>query len=144
MPLDPATIPPQPPSVDDATTLAELLDNDLPRFALSFDGYEHFGDHWLETLGARNEEWAENGTLPRDLAAVRGLLSLTFREERFLELDGTHSVVDADGTVEHEADQHAITDARRQHERFKHALLARIRQLATEPAAVAPELEHQR
>jgi hypothetical protein len=136
--LDPAAIPAQPPLADEATSLAALLDNDLAPFAMTFDGFEHFGEHWAETLQARVEEFEDRGTLPRDIAALRGLLSLAFREERFLELDGSHSVVDADGTVAHEVDPvDAITDARRAHERFKHALLARIRELAAEP--VAPE-----
>ncbi|MDO9353563.1 MAG: hypothetical protein Q7T55_07700 [Solirubrobacteraceae bacterium] len=139
MVLDLAAIPSQPPSVDEASSLASLLDNDLARFAMTFDGVEQFGEHWPEALQARIEEWEDRATLPRDLDALRGLLSLAVREERFLELDGSHSVVDDDGTVVHEADPaDAITEARRAHERFKHALLARIRELAAEPAAAEP------
>lgn len=141
MPLDPSTIPPQPPPADEARTLSALLANDLPRFAMTFDGFEHFGEHWARTLQARTEEWQSTGALPRDLEALRGLLSLTFREERYLELDGAHSVIDADGTVAHEPDPaEVITDARRAHERFKHALLARIRELASQPAPAEPAL----
>ncbi len=129
-PLRAEELPPQPPSVDDAQTLSELIGGEeLIRFAMSFDGYEQFGDHWGEILAARREEWQEAGTLPRDVDALRGLLFLTFRQERFVELDDGVTIRDADDHVTHAAQPELITDARREHERFKHALLGKIREL---------------
>ncbi|MBJ7470008.1 MAG: hypothetical protein JHD16_01845 [Solirubrobacteraceae bacterium] len=130
-PLRAEDLPAQPPSVDEAQTLSELLrGDDLGRFAMTFDGYAHFGERWGEVLAARREEWEEARTLPRDASALRALLFLTFRQERFLELDDAVTVRDADGNVTHAAAPELITDARREHERFKHALLAKLRELA--------------
>ena len=129
-PLRAEDLPAQPPSVDDAQTLTELLgDFELGRFAMSFDGYEHFGDRWGEILTARREEFEDAGTLPRDVDALRALLFLTFRQERFVELDDGVTFHDADGNLTHAAQPELITDARREHERFKHALLAKLREL---------------
>lgn len=123
-------LPPQPAPVDDAQTLGELIGGtDLVRFAHSFDGYEQFGERWGEVLTARREEWEERGTLPRDVDALRGLLYLTFRQERFVELDDAVTIRDADDHVIHAAEPDRITDARREHERFKHAILAKLREL---------------
>lgn len=125
-------LPAQPVPVDEARTLGELIGNgDLARFAHTFDGYEHFGERWGAILTARHEEWLEAGTLPRDVDALRGLLFLTFRQERFVELDDAVTIRDADDRVVHAAQPDLITDARREHERFKHALLAKLRELVT-------------
>lgn len=132
MPFTLEDLPQQPAPVDEATTLGDLLDDDLARFAMTYDGYAHYGDHATTTLSARREEWEREGTLPRDIDALRGLLFLAFRSERFVELDDAFTVTDEDGTVVHAADPHLITDDRREHERFKHALLARIRELVAE------------
>lgn len=130
-------LPPQPPSVDEARTRAELDgDGSLVRFALSFDGYAHLGDRWPEILEARVEEWREERKLPRDLDTLRALLFLTFSQERLIVLDDTLMVRDDDGALLHAPDVEQITDARREHERFKHALLAKIRELV-DPVAGA-------
>lgn len=124
-----SALPVQPAPAAQATSLAALLDHDLARFAMTFDGYAQFGERWSETLRARHEEWERDGTLPRDIGALRGLLSLTFREERFVELD---AVGDASDAAAHGAGGVAsdrITNERRQHEAFKHAILARLREL---------------
>lgn len=129
-PLSADELPAQPAPVDEARTLSELTGGDeLIRFAMSFDGYEHFGDRWGEILAARREEWEEAGTLPRDVDALRALLFLTFRQERFVELDDGVTFHDEDGNVSHAAQPELITDARREQERFKHALLAKLREL---------------
>lgn len=130
-------LPPQPSSVDTFATLGELLGDDaLARFAMTFAGYEYYGEHATEVLSARREEWEREGTLPRDVDALRGLLFLAFRHERFVELDDAFTVTSSDGDVLHTPDPQRITEARREHERFKHALLARIRALVTDQAAV--------
>jgi hypothetical protein len=132
MPFALEDLPPQPAPADAATRLSELLGNDLARFAMTFDGYEHFGDHWPEIYAARREEFDAAGTLPRDVDALRGLLFLAFRSERFTELDDSATITDVDGNVVHAAEPERITDARRDLERFKHALLARMRTLIEE------------
>lgn len=128
-PLRTEALPEQPPSVDEATTLSALLGNELPRFAMTFDGYAFYGERWAEIMHARREEWERGGTLPRDVDALRALLFLAFRQERFLELDDATTIRDADDNVTHEAQPEHITEARREHERFKHAILARMREL---------------
>ncbi|MDQ8045039.1 MAG: hypothetical protein REI11_10565 [Patulibacter sp.] len=123
-------LPLQPTPVDEAATLSELLASDeLARFSMTFDGYEFYGEHSTAVLVARREEWEREGTLPRDVDAVRGLLFLAFRHERFVELDDGFTITDAVGEVVHRPDPERITHARREHERFKHALLERIREL---------------
>lgn len=132
MPFTLEDLPAQPAPVDEAATLRELLDDDLARFAMTYDGYAHYGDHATTTLSARREEWERAGTLPRDVDALRGLLFLAYRSERFVELDDAVTITDAGGNVTHAAEPDRITDARREQERFKHALLARIRELIAE------------
>lgn len=128
--LRPQDLPPQPPPVDEARTRTTLDgDGSLVRFAMSFDGYAHLGDRWPEILTARLEEWREERTLPRDLDTLRALLFLTFSQERFIELDDTLTVRDTEGAVLHGPSLDQITDARREHERFKHALLTKIREI---------------
>ena len=129
-PLRAVDVPAPPAGADDATTLGQLLgDGELARFAMTFDGYAHFGEHWAEVLAAREEEWREARTLPRDVDALRGLLFLAFRQERFLELDDAVTIRDDEGVVTHEAQPDLITPARREHEAFKHAILAKLREL---------------
>ena len=134
MPLDLASIPPQPAPAAAATHLGDLESEALTRFAMTFDGCAHFGERWKEILRARHEEWEEQGTLPRDVDALRGLLFLAFREEHLLMLDGP-GATPAEPGMDQPGD---ITPERRAHEAFKHALLARVRELVADGATSAP------
>ncbi len=117
-------------------TVADLPDPEnqpeVAEFAHTFDGYRHFADRYEERMSVVRQRWEADGTLPDDLDDLRACLFLEHRRERFVELDEVFTIWDPDGTLVHEADPERITPARREQERYKRALLARIAVLLDE------------
>jgi ADP-ribosyl-[dinitrogen reductase] hydrolase len=98
-------------------------------FALTFDGYAHFGPDWPSPYNAAATRFAESGELPGDVDDLRAILFIGFRQDRFSWDEATIlRGPDADGVRYFDSDpdfDFETTFSRR----YRRAIVARIREL---------------
>lgn len=57
---------------------------EIDQFALTYNGYQHFGDDWGARLRRIRDTYDRNSALPQDLGDLRACLFLEQRREHFV------------------------------------------------------------